>query len=74
MTLPPGRAPEHLAADTAEMRADLALVERLLQETLTRQVGPQLPALVEELRTLAAAPEAGARLDALLDGLDLATT
>ncbi len=74
VTSPPNRAPEHLAADTAEMRADLALVERLLQETLTRQVGPHLPALVEELRTLAAAPEAGARLDALLDGLDLATT
>jgi phosphoenolpyruvate carboxylase len=74
VTSPPNRAPEHLAADTAEMRADLALVERLLQETLTRQVGSHLPALVEELRTLAAAPEAGARLDALLDGLDLATT
>ena len=78
--MPPGGAPEQMAADTAALQADLALVERMLRETLARQVGPHLPGLVDEVQRLAASPEppaggpAASRLDALLDGLDLDTT
>ncbi|MBN2112772.1 MAG: phosphoenolpyruvate carboxylase [Acidimicrobiia bacterium] len=70
-----------MAADTVAMRTDLALVQRLLRETLARQVGPHLPALVDEVRRLAAiaAAESLGRggpetLEALLGGLDLDTT
>ncbi|MFH1330687.1 MAG: phosphoenolpyruvate carboxylase [Actinomycetota bacterium] len=69
-----------MAADTAALRADLDLVERLLRETLARQVGSQLPELVDEVRRRAASrgqhagPSAASPLDTLLSGLDLDTT
>lgn len=69
-----------MAADTAALRADLDLVQGMLRDTLSRQVGSHLPALVDEARRLATAgPEQPGRpgeahLDAVLAGLDLDAT
>lgn len=51
------------------VRADLEWVGRMLKESLDRQEGPWLPALVDEVRR--AAPDAG--LGAALAGVDLHT-
>ena len=69
-----------MEADAAALRADLDYLQQMLGETLVRQVGPHLLALVEEVRGLAASfrerpdPATARRLDEVLAGLDLDTT
>jgi len=74
------RESEQVEADAAALRADLDYLQQVLGETLVRQVGPHLLALVEEVRELAASfqerPDQATarRLDEVLAGLDLDTT
>lgn len=80
VNLAPKTESQQVEADAAALRADLDLLQQMLGETLVRQVGPHLLALVEEVRGLAASfrespdPATARRLDEVLAGLDLDTT
>jgi phosphoenolpyruvate carboxylase len=63
----------------AALRADIRRLGDLLEQSLARQEGPELPALVARIRglterSLSSSLQAGEELRALLDGLDLGTT
>ncbi|MFN2592479.1 MAG: phosphoenolpyruvate carboxylase, partial [Candidatus Dormibacteria bacterium] len=63
----------------AALRADIRRLGDLLEQSLARQEGPELPALVGRIRnlterSLSSSLQAGEELRALLDGLDLGTT
>ncbi|HWD72787.1 MAG TPA: phosphoenolpyruvate carboxylase [Actinomycetota bacterium] len=63
----------------AALRADIRRLGDLLEQSLARQEGPELPALVGRIRelterSLSSSLQAGEELRALLDGLDLETT
>ena len=69
--------PDQIAAGTA-LRADIQLLEEMLSNTLLRQEGPALLALVDQVRTRAAAPtgESDApdhQLDTVLENLETET-
>ncbi len=54
----------------AEMRAWVRRLGTLLGQALTRHEGPELLALVEQVRALAREPDGGQQLNALLAGVD----
>ncbi len=63
----------------AALRADIRRLGDLLEQSLARQEGPELPALVGRIRelterSLSSSLQASEELRALLDGLDLETT
>ena len=63
----------------AALRADIRRLGDLLEQSLARQEGLELPALVARIRglterSLSSSLQAGEELRALLDGLDLGTT
>ncbi len=60
-------------ATTEALRDDLALLHRLLTDTLVRHEGPDLQRLVDEVRALAEETGGHDRLERLLDGIDGAT-
>ncbi len=87
--LGPGRAlrlealstpdPRSGANPQAALRADIRRLGDLLEQSLARQEGPELPALVRRIRvlterSLSASLQAAEELRTMLDGLDLGTT
>ena len=71
--------PHAVVNPQAALRADIRRLGDLLEQSLARQEGPELPALVRRIRelterSLSSSLQAGEELRALLDGLDLETT
>src|SRR6266550_4302863 len=71
--------PRAVVNPQAALRADIRRLGDLLEQSLARQEGPGLPALVGRIRelterSLSSSRQAGEELRALLDGLDLGTT